>query len=758
MVPTLGVTHAKSRHHASTRAGLFWAVVLLLAAGPAAGEIILDWDFDHGALEDAGTTITEAQITLGPRTDIYLSRWIYVRASGMLGLDPEFRISNDHAAGYSLSSSHRYVYSYDQQEWLFFDNGENSSGYYRFWNDAPFVEDVVWLAYGLPYPLSMTDDHVEDVSSSPFVGPTPSSDSNLVIGLSNDGTLTDKGRIVPQHVIYGYTVSDPSVPGPKTVVVLTTGNHPNETTGSYTFQGMVDFILSPDARAAALRQQADFYVYPNCNPDGRWAGHARTSPENPWTDHNRHWNDPVGFTDIAVVTAAMQADTNSNADYFFDFHSYNRATEYGIWMYPEHVASPFTQALVSREPAIGIMTATVEDDGPGISRHWAHLPEGLNAEYTFTPEAGFIPGWQPERLFQLGRNYALALYDAIVIEGCDDITTSGIVTFADDFDAGTSGLSWDLLTSSDDYTADFAFDYGVHGIPPAPNCAEPTTIGVKFTVNNNDSLHQAAALSAYPMQQTFVDNYAFKFDMWINYGDGPSSTEFMTAGINHTATEVVWNENPDSDGYSFAVSGEGGASQDYRAYEGDAMFSVASGVYLAGSQNHTAALYQSLFPGPEFDTPGVPGRHWVEVEIRQLGGRIEWLLDGTLLAVVSGITVDSGNVMIGYLDPFDSIAAPAEENFIIYDNVRVEELPNQDCNDNLVPDACETLSPGDFDADTAVDLQDFAALLECLAGPSSPPAPPDPTCAHVCLAVFDFDADDDVDLVDFAAFQEAMTW
>jgi len=87
------------------------------------------------------------------------------------------------------------------------------------------------------------------------------------------------------------------------------------------------------------------------------------------------------------------------------------------------------------------------------------------------------------------------------------------------------------------------------------------------------------------------------------------------------------------------------------------------------------------------------------------------------------------------------------------DECDIDDGTSLDCNLTEVPDECETISAGDFDADLDVDLDDFAALSACLAGPEETPAPASPDCVAACLSAFDFDADNDVDLGDFAQFQ-----
>src|SRR5688572_31063924 len=59
---------------------------------------------------------------------------------------------------------------------------------------------------------------------------------------------------------------------------------------------------------------------------------------------------------------------------------------------------------------------------------------------------------------------------------------------------------------------------------------------------------------------------------------------------------------------------------------------------------------------------------------------ITWLLDGYVIAehaFASQLGLTAGNVMIGYMDTFSSIATPEEDNFVIFDNVRVISLESE---------------------------------------------------------------------------------
>jgi hypothetical protein len=51
-----------------------------------------------------------------------------------------------------------------------------------------------------------------------------------------------------------------------------------------------------------------------------------------------------------------------------------------------------------------------------------------------------------------------------------------------------------------------------------------------------------------------------------------------------------------------------------------------------------------------------------------------WKLDGTVIAQRTISTFTNGNIMLGLMDTFSSIANPAKDSFVIFDNVRVENL------------------------------------------------------------------------------------
>ena len=285
---------------------------------------------------------------------------------------------------------------------------------------------------------------------------------------------------------------------------------------------------------------------------------------------------------------------------------------------------------------------------------------------------------------------------------CSPVLLSAATAFTDDFDTDTSA-NWSILDAGQNGTSDFEvrfnFDYGALGIPSAPHSVGGTTRALRLTVNKNDEVADRAGVSLFPNDQSFSGNFAMRFDMWINYpgvafgAGGEGSTEFTFFGLNFVGDKMSWPFSADSDGLAFAVTGEGGAAGDYRAYEGVPSAAMLRKTGTAGGfldrdgvggteeENFILPLdhpLQVMFPTPPFESEGSPGKRWVEVELRQENNEVIWTINGYQMARrVNDSPWNSGNVMLGYLDLFASIGRPTDKGFVLYDNVRVLTLDDQ---------------------------------------------------------------------------------
>jgi hypothetical protein len=376
-------------------------------------------------------------------------KWVYFRADGVDGQLVDFEIGTDFNTGSSNLADHKFVYSYDQQNWSFFDNNQLSGGNFEFSNSAAFTQDSVYVAYGLPYPYQRTVDHTADLETSPWVSPTPSGGGTFVVGQSPGG-VDDIGRSIAPRDLYGFKITDDDATGPKQKIALVGGVHANETVGNWTLEGLIDFLVSDEMEAAQLRRYAEFYVYPMANPDGRYAGNNRTTVAVDDIDPNRAWNPPSyvepgddqPLLDIARVGNAMRLDTGHDVDYLIDFHStVNHSIPYHYgFILPEWQSNPFWQSVLAREPSLITANASLIDfTAAKFGR------DVLNAEFSATFETLFIADENTDRYLSLGRNFGLAWHDVFYVPA--DLNFDGTLDGADwlEFVAGAetdlTGLS-----------------------------------------------------------------------------------------------------------------------------------------------------------------------------------------------------------------------------------------------------------------------------------------------------------------------------
>jgi len=304
----------------------------------------------------------------------------------------------------------------------------------------------------LEYPVERTGEFVASIAASPFVSPvasarlfepgppTPEGLRPFTIGRT-PGTARGGYRLngdeVPSFDLYGFRVSDAGqAGGDRPAIVLISGQHPLESHSIYTLEGMIEVIADPDDPVGRLlRSRADFYVYPQVNPAGRWGRVGRSNPENPGEDNNRAWADPSGWSALEVVQRAMHHDLEGrDVLYFLDVHAPGYSSS-ALFHYatPRSARSPWAQ--FSENQGIRIELA---GGGPRLAYGWSMLSRadgGLDADYGFTPEIGRQNPDAPDSYREIGAKMALALARALVAREVHEPPPPG-VELRFDFDNG----------------------------------------------------------------------------------------------------------------------------------------------------------------------------------------------------------------------------------------------------------------------------------------------------------------------------------
>lgn len=228
------------------------------------------------------------------------------------------------------------------------------------------------------------------------------------------------------------------------------------------------------------------------------------------------------------------------------------------------------------------------------------------------------------------------------------------VLFSEDFEDGDAYSRWTFVESGGTNVLTTDFDYVNAGIAAAPNGGG---LGLKYEVNTVEE-GQESHYYGFPNDQTFSGNYTLTFDLWMNYEGTTGTTEFSYVGVGHANTDV-----PSSDGYDFTVSPDNGAARDLRIYmNGEEMDALDIVLANPTSQNQDDEPYKSSFEGD------VPGNQWLEITVDVTTDTITYMVNGDFWSKVGASDI-SGNIMIGYIDLFGSVAP--ETSFAVYDNIKV---------------------------------------------------------------------------------------
>lgn len=283
----------------------------------------------------------------------------------------------------------------------------------------------------------------------------------------------------------------------------------------------------------------------------------------------------------------------------------------------------------------------------------------------------------------------------------DDELGLETVLFSDNFETDTSA-NWIKQSGAANGVADdvvnFNYDYSSKGIPAAPGGS--TTLGLRVSANKQDTVLSAAGVNLYPSGVSVSNDFALRFQMFIEGISGAGTTEHILFGINHSGTKTNWAFRATTGtGFNAATPGNGdgiwfNVVEDASGFPGGndygAFTSVTAPPTIRASR--TAASLTQTFKAPPYRFSGSPAsftptprQEWVDVEVRQVGGVITHLINNTPILLFTNTTgFASGNIMIGYNDAFGSIGGGNANTievggdilsgFVIYDNVRVVSL------------------------------------------------------------------------------------
>lgn len=279
-----------------------------------------------------------------------------------------------------------------------------------------------------------------------------------------------------------------------------------------------------------------------------------------------------------------------------------------------------------------------------------------------------------------------------------------------DFETDVSSNFIISQQTAGDNSYNFSYDYSAFAqqgggfpasIPQSPGSTGAGTKALRMAINLNNGVVNgitATLTGVTPPGRTLsTTNMRITFDAWINYnggsGGGTGSTEWMTFGGSADSARVAMansdyaGANQPFNGFYFAMSGEGGSSTDYRYYDGNgtggATGNNAARANYLGSAAVNSSSFTSIFPGGEYETAGAPGKAWNRFEIVSLNGKLRLLVtrpDGFQVLLCDWFTPNTNATLTGLLPHLGTMdlnatsANPGQDNFVLYDNLKVETI------------------------------------------------------------------------------------
>lgn len=276
-------------------------IAAVVTASDAATPLSVTTDFPGGSAAVEEIDQQERRIRLKP-TDYPQRGWACWWYFHVDGITPGETITID-VGDAPWATPDRAAFSVDNQDWQQTSPGAREKGriVYRQKIDA----GEAWFAWGPPFVPADAERLVQRVATqSPHA-------TDFILCQTREGRATPAVRI---------TETAAGDAPPRSSIWIQARQHAWESGSSWVAAGLVDWLISNDPAAQALRQRATITVVPIMDIDNtsRGAGGKNQVPQ----DHNRDWTDqPYWRSVIAAQEAIREADAEGEFDLFIDLHN-----------------------------------------------------------------------------------------------------------------------------------------------------------------------------------------------------------------------------------------------------------------------------------------------------------------------------------------------------------------------------------------------------------------------------------------------------
>ena len=271
---------------------------LAAPAGSGKLQVAVDFPGGSGIIE----SIDQRQRSIRLRPSAYENRgwvcWWYVKVSG---LNPGETITLD-VGDAPWATPDRAAVSSDNRQWRQTARGKREGKRIVYRHQVSGRE--AWFAWGPPFVPADAEKLVESTAAK------------CEFASAFELCRTRDDRPVPALRICEGDAGDEGTYG----IWIQARQHAWEAGSSWVCRGLVDWLVSADPRAAALRRQAEITIVPIMDIDNTALG-AGGKNQHPH-DHNRDWSDRPHWHSVAKAIESIKAqDARGRFDLFIDLHN-----------------------------------------------------------------------------------------------------------------------------------------------------------------------------------------------------------------------------------------------------------------------------------------------------------------------------------------------------------------------------------------------------------------------------------------------------